>query len=336
MSTSKTRLLVIGAGSIGERHARCFQKTGRAEVTLCDTNAALLKDVADRYGLSNAWGDLDEALAAEHDAALVATPAPTHIPLARKCADAGLHVLIEKPLTLKLDGVAALQQTLADRGRIGAVAFVQRANPLYNTLHAHLSSGRWGKPLQLTINAGQHFPTFRPAYREIYYTKRESGGGAILDAMSHMLNLGEWLAGPINKVLADADHLALPGVSVEDTVHVITRQGDTMASYTLNQHQHPNETYVQLVCEGGTVRTESHTNRITWMQTPCGEPQEQRLDIPDRDTAFIAQANNFLDAIAGRAEPLCSLAEGLQTQRVLDQVLDLTAAPPWRTIAPTA
>lgn len=333
MTTSIKRLLVIGAGSIGERHVRCFQKTGRAEVSLCDTNPTLLRDVAERYQLSHAWEDLDQALAGEHDAALVATPAPTHIPLAQKCADRGLHVLIEKPLTLSLDGVDNFQQTLAEKKRIGAVAFVQRANPLYNTLHAHLATGRWGKPLQLTVNTGQHFPTFRPAYREIYYTRREAGGGAILDAMSHMLNLGEWLAGPINKVLADADHLALPGVTVEDTVHVITRQGDAMASYTLNQHQHPNEAYVQVVCERGTVRAESHANRLTWMESPCGESQELVLDIPDRDTAFVAQAENFLDAIADQAPPLCSLAEGLQTQRVLEQILDLTDAPPWRTIS---
>ena len=68
-------------------------------------------------------------------------------------------------------------------------------------MKAALDSGRFGRPVQLVAVCGQHFPTYRPAYREIYYRDRATGGGAIQDAITHVLNLGEWLIGPVDRLL---------------------------------------------------------------------------------------------------------------------------------------
>ena len=89
-------------------------------------------------------------------------------------------------------------------------------------------ANRFGRPVQLTVTAGQHFPTFRPAYKNIYYADRVQGGGAIQDAMTHYLNAGEWLLGPIDRIVADAAHQVLEGVAVEDTVHCLARHGAAM------------------------------------------------------------------------------------------------------------
>ncbi|MBL9211920.1 MAG: Gfo/Idh/MocA family oxidoreductase, partial [Opitutaceae bacterium] len=79
MSTSPS-VLVIGCGSIGERHLRCFQRTGRCRVTACDTNAALLERIARTYAVP-ALSDPETALATgDFDAVVICTPAPFHIP----------------------------------------------------------------------------------------------------------------------------------------------------------------------------------------------------------------------------------------------------------------
>ncbi len=333
MNHAKPRILVVGAGSIGERHIRCFLQTGRAELVVCEPSSPVLHSVCSRYELAGAFSRLDDALQAIRlDAALIATPAHTHLHLAQRCAARGLHLLIEKPLAINLDGIDELRQTLDAHHRIAAVAYVWRCNPVWATLREQLVAQRWGLPLQLAFYCGQHFPAYRPAYRDIYYNSRKTGGGAILDAMSHGLNLGEWLAGPITQVIADADHLALPGVTVEDTVHVLARHGKAMASYCLNQHQHPNECAVQIVCTQGTVRAQLPNAHITWRTSPDGLEEEQSLGHIDRDTPFVNQAHNFLDVIEFDAKPLCSLAEGLQTQRVVNQVLASADSPPWRMI----
>jgi predicted dehydrogenase len=314
--SSLKKLLIVGVGSIGLRHLRCFQNTGRVRVSFCETNPELRSQVAKEYEVEQTFATLDDALAERPDAAVIATPAPLHIPIATQLAEASVHLLIEKPLSTSLDGVDALQTLVQKRGLTAMVAYVYRANPILEAMRAAILSGRFGRPLEIIAVCGQHFPTYRPAYRDIYYRDRAMGGGAIQDAMTHILNAGEWLVGPIDRLVADASHQTLEGVDVEDTVHILTRHGRVMGNFSLNQHQTPNEITITVVCERGTVRYENHEYRWRWLTTP-GEPWHDEIYKPfERDAWFIRQANIFLDVLEGRATPPCSLDEGIQTLRV--------------------
>lgn len=333
MSIHPTRnVLVIGVGSIGHRHLRCFQQTGRVQLSICETNTALAQQIAAQYGIERTYTNLDAAIAGGFDAAVITTPAHLHVPMAIKLAEAGMHLLIEKPLSTSLEGVERLTAVVHQRPIVTAVAYVLRANPVLQAMRSAVLAGRFGEPVQLVFTGGQHFPFFRPAYRDIYYRDRATGGGAIQDALTHTLNMAEWIIGPADRVLADAAHQVLEGVEVEDTVHLLSRHGPVMASFALNQHQAPNESTITVVCRNGTVRYEAHVNRWRWTNQPnepwhdeCGEPLE-------RDTLFVRQAESFLDAIDGRGEPLCSLAEGIQTLRVNLAALASWDRGEWQTI----
>ncbi|HEY2253649.1 MAG TPA: Gfo/Idh/MocA family oxidoreductase, partial [Planctomycetaceae bacterium] len=198
---SQHRILVIGVGSIGERHVRCFQATGRATVSIVETNESLASDVSSRYGVPS-FRDIETALSQQPTAAVIATPAPWHVPQSTTLLQAGLHVLIEKPLSISLDSVGALKTLADERELTAAVAYVYRAFPVLAAMRQAIKSGRFGTPRQLTAVSGQHFPTYRPAYREIYYADRKKGGGAIQDALTHVINLGEWLVGPVDRLVA--------------------------------------------------------------------------------------------------------------------------------------
>ena len=94
-----SNVLVIGTGSIGERHVRCFGRTGRATLGICEVNPTLRRQVADRYGIERAYANVDTALQDAWDAAVICTPANLHVPMARQLADSGISMLIEKPLS---------------------------------------------------------------------------------------------------------------------------------------------------------------------------------------------------------------------------------------------
>ena len=108
--SSKLKVLVVGVGSIGERHIRCFQQTGRADVSICEINDSLRIQIADRYSLTDAFGNWDEALASDFDAAVICTPAHLHVAMAIDIATLNRHVLIEKPLSTNLDRVDELNR----------------------------------------------------------------------------------------------------------------------------------------------------------------------------------------------------------------------------------
>jgi predicted dehydrogenase len=325
-------VLIIGVGSIGERHLRCFQATGRAELSFVEIDAVLRQTVAERYGIRRAYADLESALAEQPSVAVIATPAPLHVPLATRLADAGVHVLIEKPLSTTLEGTDRLRDIVQERQVIAAVAYVYRLHPALAAMRQALTIGCFGKPVQLVAVCGQHFPTYRPAYRTIYYTDRASGGGAIQDALTHLINAGEWLIGPVERLVADAAHQVLEGVEVEDTVDVLTRQGAALGCYALNQHQAPNEMTITVVCDRGTTRCEFHHNRWQWMARPGDAWHDEPIGPLERDTLFTLQANAFLNAVEHTSDPPCSLDEGLQTLRVNLAALASTDQFTWQTI----
>ncbi len=318
-------ILIIGCGSIGERHLRCFQQTGRCAVSVCDANATLLSEVSQRYGVP-AFSSFAAALEAQKfDALVICTPANTHLAIAREGAAHGAALLIEKPLSVTLDGIEETRAAIANSGRFVAVAYVYHCFPWIVAAREFLKAGSFGKPLHVSVVAGQHFPTFRPAYRDIYYARHETGGGAIQDAITHLVNAMEWMIGPMTRVFCDAAHQQLEGVTVEDTVNVTARHGDVLASYAMTQFQAANEAIFEVHCERGSVKIESHAQR--WGSIKLGETAWTWHTPPplERDDLFIAQANAFLDGMEGKSCQLCTFDEAVQTLRFNRAALESTA-----------
>lgn len=329
MGTNKHQILVIGTGSIGERHVRCLRATGRAEPGICEPDDAVRLAAAGRCGIERAWTTLEDAMGESWDAALVATPAHTHIPIACQLAGWGIPVLIEKPLSTSLDGVAELVAECERRGLLAAVSYNYRAHPALAAMKQALDGGRFGRVLQVYAVTGQDFAKYRPAYASVYFADPARGGGAIQDAMTHLINIGEWLAGPADRVCADAAHRRLADVEVEDTVHVIARHGEVMAAYLLNMYQKPNETTVTAVCEQATLRFEVRESRWRWMSEADTAWHDEPHPMEDRDAWYVRNANAFLDALEGRAAPLCSLGEGVRTLRTMLAVRSSVASRAW-------
>jgi len=326
------RILIIGVGSISERHTRTFQRTGRADLALCESNEQLRKTVADRYGIARTYANLDQALNDDKfDVGLICTPSHLHIPMATQLVKANKHVFIEKPLSLSLDGVSALVKLIKEKGVKSAVAYTYRSHPALRSMKEAIDSGRFGEPVQVIGTWGQHFPKYRPAYREIYYTSRKTGGGAIQDVLTHAINAGEFLVGPVSRLMADCGHQVLEGVTVEDTVHVIARHSGekVMGCFSLNQHQAPNENTVTVVCKKGTCKWDLNNARWLSMAEPEGGWKTEFQFSTERDDIFVNQANLFMDAMEGKGNFACSLEEGLQTLRVNLTVLQAADNPNW-------
>jgi predicted dehydrogenase len=318
-------ILIIGCGSIGERHLRCFQQTGRCTVSVCDANATLLSEVSQRYGVP-AFSSFAAALVAQSFGAMViCTPAHTHLAIAREGATHGAALLIEKPLSVTLDGIEETRAALASSGRFTAVAYVYHCFPWIVAAREFLQSGALGKPLHVSVVAGQHFPTFRPAYRDIYYARHETGGGAIQDALTHIVNATEWLIGPMTRVFCDAAHQHLEGVTVEDTVNVTARHGSVLASYAMTQFQVANETTIEIHCEHGSLKIESHAQRWGSMKRGENNWTWHTTKPLERDELFIAQANAFLNGMEGKPNQLCTFDEALQTLHFNRAALDSAA-----------
>ena len=139
----RLRVLIVGVGSIGERHLRCFQQTGRVDLAVCERLVERRKAVAVQYGVAEVYGDVADAVDAGFDAAVIATPAHLHIPVSMRLAEAGCHLLIEKPVSTSMDGVADLVRVVEEKHLVSAVGYVHRAHPMMQKMKQALDAGRF-------------------------------------------------------------------------------------------------------------------------------------------------------------------------------------------------
>ncbi len=184
------------------------------------------------------------------------------------------------------------------------VAYVHRSIAAVIKMKELLRQGQIGDIKHVVATAGQHFPAFRPAYASTYFARRETGGGVIQDAITHVVHAVEWLVAPFVSVFCDATHQALKGVEVEDTANMMGRlRGNIPVSLVQNQFQAPSEVNITIHGLKGSIRAEFQHQWVgVWLQGGAGWewfalPQEER------DAMFIRQASSFLDAVeeAGRS-----------------------------------
>lgn len=271
--------------------------------------------MSEKYGVATV-SDWKSALASKAFAlAVICTPAPWHVPMALYALEHQVHALIEKPLSHSLARVDELLAASKHSPCHVAAAYVMHVNPTLVPAREFIRSGGIGPVQQATVTAGQPFYKLRPAYAQSYYRDRESGGGAIQDALTHSANWVESVVGPADSVLCDCAHQVLPGVEVEDTVHLHARHAHVLTSFTLNQFQAPGENTIQFNAAKGSVKIELHRRRWGVFQTDSTEWDWRETGNHDTEANFLAQAHAFLDQVEGQPSRLCSLDAAAQTLR---------------------
>ncbi len=308
-------ILVVGGGSIGERHLRCFQQSG-ATLALCDTNEARRKEIAHRYQVES-FATLDEAVARHWDAAVICTPAHLHIEHALRLLPSVRGLLIEKPLATRAEDVARLIE--AQQNKPIQIAYVFRVHPAVLAVRELIARGLLGDLRAVTVEGGQNYPSFRPSYRQLYYARYETGGGCIQDAATHMVDLVSCVTqARFDWVFCDAANQVLDGVEVDDTAHMVGRLdgGRIMFSLAENQFMIPNQLRVSLHGSLGSAELKLPEGTYGLQRRGDHDWQWNGPVVGERDDLFRRQARAFLALLAGQGENSCSLDQALHTLHV--------------------
>lgn len=315
---TKPNVLIVGAGSIGERHTRCFLKTGECDVAVCEMDADKRDKVSKTYALKRTFDEFSKVPLDEFDVVVVATPAPFHMPQSLAAARAGCHVLCEKPLSNSFDGIQELIDTLKAKKRIGATAFTMRSVNAVRRVKDLIAQGKIGTPRFAVTNIGQHFPSIRPAYREIYFAKKAMGGGCLFDMCPHSINLMEWYLGPEREVSCVIDRLVLEGIETDDTT-LLTLRHRSGALSQINVTMFARNFRYDITVDGteGTLvydYTKTEVSLYTQGAPPVTPASVEKFPS-ERDDLYVEQARHFLAATRGEKPVACTLEEGWQTLR---------------------
>lgn len=211
---------VIGAGNIGKLQAEAIRHIPAARVTVvCNRGEAAGRALAEKHGAI--WiADFQEAVSRDNvDVVTVCTPSGTHMEIAVAAAQAGKHLLVEKPLDITLDRVDQILRAVEQAGVVLACVFPLRFTQGVHKAKAALDAGRLGR---LTL-ADVFVKWYRP---QSYYngnwrgTWQLDGGGALMNQSIHNIDLVQWLAGPVESVLARTATLAHE-MQTEDTASAL-------------------------------------------------------------------------------------------------------------------
>jgi predicted dehydrogenase len=257
---------------------------------------------------------LEASLAHKPDAVIVSNPTALHLDVAIPAAEAGCHLLLEKPISHTRDGVADLAAAVERGGGAVLVGYQFRHHPGLVSAKAALEAGEIGRPLSARAVYGEYLPGWHPweDYRRGYSARADLGGGVVL-TLCHPLDYLLWLLGPAQSVWAFTGQLSDLGLDVEDTAEIGIRFGSgALASARLDYNQRPPQHDLQIIGTEGALFWDNAGGALRIYNAAADKWKTSHPPLGfERDDMFRAQMAHFLAVARGEETPLCTLADGI-------------------------
>jgi predicted dehydrogenase len=316
-------VLIAGCGSAGKRHARVLKSLGVNDIRVCDPLPPQRDSLREQVPSVVVHESFEAGLAQRPDTVLLATPENLHIPMAIQAVRAGAHVLSEKPLSDTCDGVDQLDALASREKRKVMVALCFRYHDGHRKAKAYLDSGRVGRLISIRALMGEHLPTVRPDYRNIWSF---SHTGAF--ELIHDVDLAVWYAGrPIRKVHCLSGSYSDLGSSAPDVVELLLDFEDRcMASIHLDRFHKPRRRVTELICTEGVITVDfaRWDHCAVSVYDSCKGAWEHEELATDRDDMFRAEDREFLEAVAEDGPIQCTIAEARKANEAIAAAMKST------------
>ncbi len=330
------RLGIVGLGNIGRYHAEYLAqgKVARAQLTaVCDAYAAL-----DRYASLQTFAQ-PEALfqSGAVDAVIIATPHYQHTTLGMAALEAGLHVMVEKPISAhKADAERLLAAAARRPQQVFAGMFQLRTEPRYGKIRQLIRSGELGEIVRLSWIITDWYRT------DAYYasggwraTWKGEGGGVLLNQCLHNLDVLGWLFGLPARVRGFCQLGRFHAIEVEDNVTAyLEYPNGATGVFVTSTGEAPGTNRFEIAGTRGRVVLEQ--NRLTFVRNEAdmiefsrtakvgfAKPEVWVAEIPFQDAALphAIVMQNFVDAILDGTPLLAPGAEGMHSVELANAML---------------
>ncbi len=315
---------ILGTGDVTGGHIRAYQENAHTEVkAMLSRDRQRAEAKAREYGLAScrAYTSLDELLKQDDiDLVSVCTPHHLHVEQAVACAQAGKHVVVEKPVALDLAGLRKLDRVIREANVRSIVSFVLRWNPLFENIRAILADGMIGDLFYGEVDY-LHGITKKLALYP-WVRRREFGGSALLTAGCHAVDALRWfMRRDAVEVFSYAN--MSPGNPLDyeyepNSVALVKFAGGAMGKVATSIEAVAPYTFpIVLMGNGGTIRDNRlFTNRwpgqTGWATIPTILPDSGAVD----QHPFVPQIAHFVECIQSGVESHCNVADAVKTHEI--------------------
>jgi predicted dehydrogenase len=299
----QVRVAVVGSGYFGRFHANHYSRNPRAKlVAVVDTDAERARTVAAEFG-GEAVSDYRSILG-KVDAASVAVPTPLHYDVARELVEAGIHVLVEKPLTDSVESGQMLTKLAEARKAVLQVGHIERFSSAYRTLAKIISD-----------------PLYFESYRIAPWKNRGVEVDVILDLMIHDIDM---IIGLVDSPVAQVDAVGTPvlGKRIDLANARITFESGCIANVTASRVSYKTERRMRvfarnqyLSCDLGEGRINGYRLRGDPMTDGLAAIATETYEIEKQDS-LANEIDAFLDCITTGGKPLVDGNAGCEALRV--------------------
>ncbi len=282
------KILIIGLGSIGRRHATLLQKHfahSLYALRSANSNSENQDGVTSLYS----WEDVDRI---KPDVALIANPTSLHLATALACAKRSMNLFIEKPIDCsyaKLSDVVAL---VKQKQVTAYVAYPLRFHPVITEIKALCAAQ---KILHVRAVCSSYLPDWRQGkdHRATYSAKSNQGGGVVLD-LSHEIDYCEYLFGAVTELKGTFGKKSDVTVDSEDYADLLCEFERAHGIIHLDYFSRQQERTLHITTENGFIHGDVVTNTVTHMQSNTATHKNFPLDS---NAMYVDQLTYFFENI---------------------------------------
>lgn len=300
------KLGVIGLGSIGLRHARNALVAG-ADVLGFDPDAHRGDLLGQAGGI---FASTEDAIFETCDAVVVCSPNSFHFDHMSRAIDAGLHALVEKPLSHKVEGLTDVLDKADEKGLIVGAAMNLRFHPVSLAAKRILRSGVCGTPIWARLTMSSYLPDWRPHqdYRQ-GYTADQTTGGVLFDIV-HEPDLAAFLLGSFTVVAASAVRTGLLDIPSEDCADLILDHAGVRSTVHVDYISTQKRRFFEIQCSRGFIHGDLNLRKFMAYDKE-GVIVNEELFPGAYDHDYVEEMKAFLSAVSGKGTYPCPARDAL-------------------------
>ncbi len=321
MHNEKLGVAIFGAGNVARAHAASWMKNPRAEiVSVGSRRRETAQRLIDEIGLACPATDDFDALLADPRVEVLNLSGPNHVhaPQGIAAAEAGKHILVEKPMAITMDENRALRDAVQRAGVRSIVSFCLRWNPLFVNVKSLLAAGAIGDMFHAEVD---YWHGIGPWYHgQAWAVPAKTGGSAMLLAGCHGVDALRWFVGDDVVEVAAVSNNKLGFFEYDANVTAVMkfRGGVTGKTSVLLDCRMPYTFNIDLIGTEGALRD----NRMWSKKLLPGQTGWATLPTVMPDSAdvhhhpFDAQIDEFVDCIFEGRESHCNVADAYKTHEL--------------------
>jgi predicted dehydrogenase len=318
MALTPRRIVVVGLGSIGRRHARLLQARPDLTVEFCEPSRDILALAARELGQARVHPSYQSALASRPDAVVLATPHALHATQTLAALEHGIHVLCEKPMSDSLESARTMRDAARGSRAVLCIGFMLQFHPVMRRLKDLIASGALGRILAIRYLVGAYVTLVNSLSR--YQAALE---GALLLDYAHQPDILHWLTGrrPAGVYMAGIQGGDLEFQSNPNALSLVCDYDEPLlVTLDLNYIQMPLRHECEVMGDRAWALCDLDQGRIRLGRRDEPKPAEVILTV-DRDNLYRDEHQAFLDAMDGTRPPFRSAEEALVSMEVVDAAL---------------